>query len=158
MWHIVNYTDSETEKHYEFLSTLDLAAGKIRRGTIVDLYKVRWRIEKVFDNFKNDFIGKIAWAGGKSAPVFQASFTAMTYNLLRMMEAFLKARGITDKKVEAKYKKAIKIRRAFVEMKGGSIHPFVSAIHRMARFSSRFIGTMRKFFLSGIAYRPHQDL
>ena len=151
MWHIVNYTDPETENNYEFLTTLDLAAGKIRPGTIVYLYKVRWRIEKVFDNFKNDFVEKKAWASGKSALVIQTSFTAMTYNLLRMMEAFLKIRGITDEKVEAKYKKAMKIRKAVAEKKGNTIHPFESAIHRMARLSSQFIRTLRNHFSSRIA-------
>ena len=151
MWHIVNYTDPETEKQYEFLTTLNLADGKIRPGTIVYLYKIRWRIEKVFDNFKNDLLETKAWASGKSALVIQASFTAMTYNLLRLIEALVKIRGLTDKKVEIKYKKALDIRKKVAETKGRTIHPFESIIPRMARISSQFIRTIRNHFPSPVA-------
>jgi len=151
MWHIVNYTDPETEKKYEFLTTLNLASGKIRPGTIVYLYKIRWRIEKVFDNFKNDLLETKAWASGKSALVIQASFTAMTYNLLRMIEALVKIRGMTDEKVEIKYKKALDMRKEAAETKGRTIHPFESILPRMARISSQFIRTIRNHFPSHVA-------
>jgi len=98
--------------------------------------------------FKNDFIEKKAWASGKSALVIQASFTTMTYNLLRMMEALLKIRGITDEKVEVKYNKAIKIRKTVAEKKGNTIHPFEVTMPRMARLSSQFIRTLRNHFSS----------
>ncbi len=151
MWHIVNYTDPETQKHYEFLTTLNLADGKIRPGTIVYLYKIRWRIEKVFDNFKNDLFETKAWASGKSALVIQATFTAMTYNLLRLIEALVKIRGLTDEKVEIKYKKALGLRKKVAKTKGRTIHPFESIIPRMARISSQFIRTIRNHFPSPVA-------
>ncbi len=151
MWHIVNYTDPETEKNYEFLTTLNLVDSKIRPGTIVYLYKVRWRIEKVFDNFKNDLLETKAWATGKSALVIQASFTAMTYNLLRMIEALVKIRGITDEKVVIKYKKAMDVRKKAAKTNGRAINPFESIIPRMARMSSQFIRTVRNHFSSAAA-------
>lgn len=147
-WYIVDFTDPETQESFEFLTTFPLASPKNRPGTIAYLYKLRWRIEKVFDNFKNDFLEKKAWATGQHALVIQSTFSAMTYNLLRMTEALLKLRGVTDEKVKDKYKKALEKRKAAATQKGGFLHPLEELMPRMARLSSQFIRTFRNLFHS----------
>ena len=75
----------------------------------------------------------------------------MHSNLLRMIEALVKIRGITDEKVEIKYKKAIVVRKEAAETKGRTIHPFESILPIMVRMSSQFIRTIRNHFPTPVA-------
>lgn len=79
----VSYKDAETEIIYKYLSNL---LASVPPGIIALLYKSRWDIEKVFDDFKNK-LGEIkSWASSATAKTNHALLFCLTHDLLTMME------------------------------------------------------------------------
>ena len=66
--------------------------------TLSSLYKVRWDIEKIFDQVKNKLIEKKAWATSETAKTIQAHFICLAHNLMLIVESYLKQDGIENKK------------------------------------------------------------
>ena len=83
---MIKYHDLETYQSYEFITNL---SEKTPPGAIVQLYRMRWDIEKAFDEFKNKFEEKKSWAAGKTAKSMQAEFIVLTYNLTRLFKQLL---------------------------------------------------------------------
>ena len=90
---IICYTDPATGEAYEFLTNeMDLPPGGI-----VELYRRRWEIEKVFDEIKNKLGEQKAWATTLVAKEAQALFIALTHNLLVLYEQTLATEhGVTN--------------------------------------------------------------
>lgn len=90
---IIYYTDPRSGESYEFLTNeMDLPPG-----VLVELYRRRWEIEKVFDQIKNKLSEKKAWATHLIAKEAQAQFIALTHNLLVLYEQALERRhGVTN--------------------------------------------------------------
>ena len=104
---IIEYTDPERGRKYQFVCTVD----HIEPGLVAWLYFLRWRIEKSFDNLKNDFFEQKAWGTGENALKIQCSVIAMVYNFMRFIKEFLHSEeGIVDEKVNQKYEKALEKR------------------------------------------------
>lgn len=60
-------------------------------GLIVHLYRIRWDIEKVFDQLKNK-LGEIkAWASSPTAKTMQAHFLCLAHNLMLLCENTLES-------------------------------------------------------------------
>jgi hypothetical protein len=79
----VIYQDSETRIIYHYLTNLPTT---IPPGLIALLYKARWDIEKVFDEFKNKLCETKAWASSATAKTQQARLLCLTHNLMTLME------------------------------------------------------------------------
>lgn len=79
----VIYRDPETKREYRYLTNLPTS---IPPGIIALLYKARWDIEKVFDEFKNKLQEKKSWASSSTAKTIQAQLLCLTWNLLILME------------------------------------------------------------------------
>ena len=142
LMYVVDFVDPETLESYQFITTLNPA--EIRPGVIAYLYFLRWRIEKSFDTFKNDFHETKAWAGGKDSQVMQTSFIAMAYNFTRFFFSVLEHdHGIRDEKVEQKYDKELARRKKIAHQKGRRIHPLHRMIPRMHKLSAQYIRTIR---------------
>ncbi len=78
----VRYRIPETGEVMEFLTNL----GKgISPGIIAQLYFMRWRIEKSFDELKNKFYEIKAWAASLNAKKMQATFIVLAYNLVQLL-------------------------------------------------------------------------
>ena len=90
------YCDPASGERFIFLTT----EGSLRPGVIALLYLLRWKIEKVFDVFKNKLHQQKAWANGPIAAHTQAHLTALTHNLLTILLATLEQAGIREQKVE----------------------------------------------------------
>ena len=68
-------------------------------GIIAFLYKLRWDIEKMFDQSKNKFHEKKAWAKSKNSKKQQAHFITIAHNLCILLERILQdEEGIVDQK------------------------------------------------------------
>jgi hypothetical protein len=82
---MICYIDPVSGKPFEFLTNeMDLPPG-----VMVELYRRRWDVEKVFDALKNK-LGQIkAWATSLVAKQTQAQFLALTHNLLLLYEQSL---------------------------------------------------------------------
>ena len=90
------YCDPASGERFVFLTTED----SLRPGVIALLYLLRWKIEKVFDVFKNKLHQQKAWANGPTAAHTQAHFCALTHNLLTILLATLELTGIREQKIE----------------------------------------------------------
>lgn len=65
-------------------------------GIICLLYKQRWDIEKVFDEYKNKMEERKSWGSGAESKTAHALFLCLTHNLMLIIEAFLAEQGITN--------------------------------------------------------------
>lgn len=81
---LITYTDPAGQT-YQFL-TNDF---RLPPGVIVELYRRRWEIEKVFDEFKNKLGERQAWGSSREARTTQALFLTLTHNLLEIYHAQL---------------------------------------------------------------------
>jgi hypothetical protein len=85
---LISYIDPISGKAFEFLTNeMDLPPG-----VLVELYRRRWNVEKVFDELKNTLGEKKAWATSLVAKETQAQFLALTHNLLLLYEQALEKR------------------------------------------------------------------
>ena len=85
---LICYTDPLTGKSYEFLTNeMDLPPG-----VLAELYRRRWEVEKVFDQFKNKLGQKQAWGSSLVAKETQARFLILTHNLMLIYEQGLENR------------------------------------------------------------------
>ena len=97
----IRYRDPATGEVFVFITT----CKHLRPGLIALLYLLRWKIEKVYDVFKNKLKEQKAWACGAIASETQAQFMALLHNLLVVLLAQLEEKGIREKKVEERSKK-----------------------------------------------------
>ena len=79
---LVSHTRPEDGVEYQFLTNEpDLPAC-----VLVELYRLRWEIEKVFDEIKNKLGEGKAWGSGMQARTIQALFITLTHNLMVLYE------------------------------------------------------------------------
>jgi IS4 transposase len=55
-------------------------------GVVALLYKVRWDVEKAFDEFKYKLVETKAWTSSANAKTVQARMLFLTHNLMTLME------------------------------------------------------------------------
>lgn len=90
------YRDPASGELFAFITT----ENSLRPGVIALLYLLRWKIEKVFDVFKNKLHQQKAWANGETAAHTQGHFAALTHNLLTILLVTLERTGLTEQKVQ----------------------------------------------------------
>ena len=79
----VLFISPETGETLSFITTLGAA---IPPGVIAQLYFMRWRIEKSFDELKSKLGEQKAWAKSTIAKEMQANFNTLAYNLSVKLE------------------------------------------------------------------------
>jgi hypothetical protein len=79
----VVYQDPETDIVYVYITNLP---PSILPGIVALLYKSRWDVEKVFDEFKNKLGESKSWASTPTAKTCQARLLCLTHNLMTLME------------------------------------------------------------------------
>ena len=86
------------------------------RGVIVELYRRRWEVEKVFDEIKNKLGEKKAWATSLVAKAVQGQMIAITHNLMLFYEDRLENdHGVTNQaENERREKRAAKMAKVAV--------------------------------------------
>jgi hypothetical protein len=88
----ITYREPEKGIIYKFITTeMTLAPG-----IICLLYKHRWDIEKIFDQFKNKLDETKSWGSGKKSKTSHALFLCLIHNLMMLLEADLIAEGIEN--------------------------------------------------------------
>ena len=142
---IIEYIDPETGEEMTFYTTLDKS---VRPGVICWLYFLRWRIEKVFDCFKNSFEETKAWATGNKATQIQGHFICLVYNFIQYLsEKTKKHESCEDEKAEKKYAKNLKARERKANALGRFIRPLIYTSRRVSRVSCQFINSVKNHFL-----------
>ncbi|MFT4638724.1 MAG: hypothetical protein ACI8T1_002047, partial [Verrucomicrobiales bacterium] len=138
---VVTYEDPETGKIWKYI-TSDLT---LPPGVVVHLYRMRWNIEKVFDETENKLHENKGWGVSANAKRMQAEFTALTHNLMLLFEAKVeREEEIRDEKVERKYQVELKRRTKEASKLGRCLPKMVERLRRRAtQFSCQFIRWLR---------------
>jgi hypothetical protein len=106
------------------------------------LYFLRWKIEKLYDTFKNKLHQTKAWANSAAAAAIRPLFISMTYNLLLWLQHRLRVDfGIADDKVARKFKAHLEHRTDAATVANRTVHPLHAATlpRRMAQMTAQFI-------------------
>jgi hypothetical protein len=83
----VRYRDPISGKVFDFVTNV----LEVPPGVIAQIYRMRWDIEKVFDDVKNKQSEKKAWATSAIAKTMQAQLICLAHNLMRLCERWLEA-------------------------------------------------------------------
>jgi hypothetical protein len=151
---IVTYKDPETDRVFKFISTL---SSSFRPGIIAVLYYKRWTIEKAYNNNKSDLKERKAWSSDSLALQSQMRMTAMTYNLMRLIEEKTKKHDDTlVHPAELKYEKALVKRRIKAKKEGKYVNAILST-QRIARISSFTIRAVKNALLTKMTLATLMD-
>lgn len=90
----VTFHDVVAERSFEFLT--NVLESSVPPGVLAQLYRMRWEIEKSFDEVKNKLGEKKAWATSATAKSMQAQFICLSVNLLQLLEHELGRQGIRN--------------------------------------------------------------
>ena len=90
-WHgceirFVEFYDAIEDRKLVFVTNLPLS---VPPGVVAQLYRMRWDIEKVFDEVKNKQDETKAWASSSVAKTMQAPFICVAHHLMRLFERHL---------------------------------------------------------------------
>ena len=136
----VTYVDPVTNKKYRFLTN----EMTLPPGIIAFLYKLRWDIEKMFDQSKNKFHEKKAWAKSKNSKKQQAHFITIAHNLCILLERILQdEEGIVDQKSIQKRLTRRKLEKTQAKENGNLFNAMVGACDRITQRSLQFIRWLR---------------
>lgn len=83
----VRYRDPISGRVFDFVTNV----FDVPPGVIAQFYRMRWDIEKVFDDVKNKQSEKKAWATSAVAKSMQAQLICLAHNLMRLCERWLEA-------------------------------------------------------------------
>lgn len=127
---------------YSYLTT----EMKIPPGLIVLLYKQRWDIEKIFDEYKNKLMERKSWASSKEAKAMNAAFLCLAHNLMLMLETKLEKENEIKNEAEEYRKEKGRTENEERLVKKGTKPDFVStALRRMTVRSIKFVRWLRNF-------------
>lgn len=136
----VRYQDPATGQVFSFM-TNEL---NIPPGLIAFLYKLRWDIEKCFDEKKNKLQEKKAWATSDTAKSQQALFVCMAHNLLVLLERKLeREEDLRDEKLYEKRRKRLRRLEREIQDCGRKANPMVLNCNRVTQRSLQFIRWLR---------------
>lgn len=141
----VRYRDPTSGTEYSFMTN----EMTLPPGLIAFLYKLRWDIEKVFDEKKNKLQERKAWATSLTARCQQAHFVCLAHNLLVIFERCLEDdEDIRDTKLDEKRKRRNELAQAIAKERGTQPNPLVLNCTRKTQRSLQFIRWLRHCLFS----------
>ena len=137
---LIRYIEPQKGKEYQFLTNeMDLPAC-----VLVELYRRRWEVEKVFDEIKNKLGEKKAWGTSLVAKQTQAQFVALTHNLLLLYESRLETEhGVTNAAEDQRRGQRQRELREYLEETGREVSHLVICARRATQRSVKFIRWLR---------------
>ena len=129
-------------------------------GVLSETFRLRWRIEKTFDQQEQKLDERKAWAKSETAKAIQAIAICLAHNLLQIFNATLKTEeNIHDTKVIKAYHKELDRREANA-LKAGRVFPkeHYLALYRPTEHSLQFIRWLRSHLARPTCYRRAVDL
>jgi Transposase DDE domain len=141
----VVYKDPETDIIYVYITNLH---HSISPGIVALLYKARWDVEKVFDEFKNKLGESKSWASTATAKTCQARLLCLTHNLMTLMEEqILRETGICNV-AEIKRKKENLTKRDEDSKEKGNLGLSIlqKGIQRLTQRTVKFIRWLKNHF------------
>jgi len=144
------YVEPATGRKFVFLTN----EMTLPPGLIAFIYKKRWDIEKVFDQFKNKLMENKAWAKSPNGKCAQAHFMALTHNLTLLLERKIESEeGISDTKIEKKRKRRIEEDRKKIQKAGRKENPLVFRSYKAVQRSFQFLRWLRDALLIQTSWR-----
>lgn len=136
----VTYKDPLTGRLYRFI-TNELT---LPPGLIAFLYKLRWDIEKIFDQVKNKLLERKAWAKSAIAKIQQAHFIALAHNLMVLLNHQVETEeGIADEKNQRKRKQTRTRELEQLQLNGEQMNSLVLNWKRATQRCLQFIRWLR---------------
>jgi hypothetical protein len=137
---IIRYTEPESGETYEFLTNeMDLPPG-----VIVELYRRRWDVEKVFDEIKNKLGEKKAWATSLVAKAVQGQMIAITHNLMLFYEDRLENdHGVTNQAEDDRREKRAAKMAKVAAAAGRPVSALLLIARRATQRSVKFVRWLR---------------
>ncbi len=132
----ITYVDATDGVVYTYITT----EMTLPPWVIVLIYKHRWDIEKVFDEFKSKLYERKSWASGETAKTAHAQFLCLAHNLMVLLEdIILRESGVengkeSDRK-QARRESALNLGASFI----------ATAIQRFTVRPLKFIRWLRNF-------------
>ena len=119
------------------LYSLDLRS----HGIVALLYKSRWDVEKVFDEFKNKLGETKSWASTANAKTCQARLLCLTHNLMTLMEEQIYQESGIRNETENKRKSKVLAKRDAQSKSngGGGLTLLQQCIQRLTQRTVKFI-------------------
>ena len=148
---VIRYVEPLTGRVYEFLTNEpDLPAC-----VIVELYRRRWEVEKVFDQLKNKVTERKAWATSLVAKEAQGHLTALTQNMLLLYEQRIGDRHGVNNEVEdrRRRKRAEKLAQT-AQSAGREVSSLLLGVRRATQRSVKFIRWLRHALRESLAEQP----
>jgi hypothetical protein len=146
MMRVIEYKDPPTGEEFQFITSL--MDRSIPPGVIAQLYRMRWDIEKVFDEVKNSVNERKAWASSQEAKEAQANFICLTHNLMRLMEEDLESNeGIRNEAEERRAKKRLDRIRDDLKKSGKVLPELYEKLTRITKISVKFIRWLRSHLI-----------
>lgn len=145
----VRYEDPVSGQRFEFLTNeLTLAPG-----WIAHLYRLRWNVEKVFDDFKNKLSEKKAWASSAVAKQAQAQWLCLAHNLLLLLEAqALVPAGVTNQAEDRRRNQRLNELKARLRQAGRALPHLVEVLLQCTQISVKLIRWVRAHFFSSTSW------
>jgi hypothetical protein len=139
----IECVDPVTGTHHVFLTNeLTLSAG-----LLAQIYRLRWDLEKVFDQFKNSLHEQKAWASSENAKNMQAQFLCIAHNLMLLMEHELeKCFGVTNEAEIKRKEERLKKMMSSADKCGRKVSIFYQIVQRFTKRSLKFIRCLRAYF------------
>jgi hypothetical protein len=134
--------DPATGKRYVFITN----ERTLSAGLLAQIYRLRWDVEKVFDQFKNDLNEQKAWATSPNAKIMQAHFLCITHNLMLLMERHLEVSFDIFNESEMRRRAKRSEERDALAVEGNRKVSFMyQHIQRHSKRSVKFIRSLRAF-------------
>lgn len=151
----IKYQEPVTGKIYSFITN----EMTLPPGLIVFIYKMRWNIEKVFDQVKNKTMEKKAWANSQQAKHQQAAFICMAHNMMLMLQCYLEIEeGIVDQKSVQKRKKRLEQDIKIAIQAGRVMNPIVLKAINPSQRCCQFIRWLRNCIHSNTCWSEAVEL
>lgn len=143
----ITVQDPEDDTIYELL-TNDMT---LPPGVVAHLYRMRWNVEKVFDETRNRLGEDKAWGTTREAKMAQGYLIAMTYNLIQLLQTHLKNEdGITDEKIARRIEKELDQRQLQCNHR---LSECVLLLRKSTQHSAQFVRCLRNHFTQQTSYR-----
>jgi hypothetical protein len=141
----VTYDDPVSGERFEFITT----EFTLPPGWIAFLYRLRWDIEKVFDEFKNKLSETKSWATSVTAKQVQAQLLCLAHNLLVLFDQnVLVPAGIKNEAEDRRRDKRLANAKKLVKKKSLAWPKLLDLLHRCTQHSVKFIRWLRANFFS----------
>lgn len=138
----ITFLDPLSGKTYLFLTN----EMTLPPGLLALIYKMRWDIEKAFDQAKNKFGEKKSWASSATAKAMQAHFLCLAHNLALLQEHQLaRQEGITNVAEHSRKSRRLAADRKNVHEAGAQCPPALQSLQRFTQRSLKFIRWLRMF-------------